>query len=371
MKERSVRKSMLLIAFTLILAWMLWNYQWFWSMIQSGSTVSAPFVVGLAMAFILNILVTFLEKPMAKKLPKLARPLAIVFALVLIAAALLILMVLIIPQIGLSFQMVGQQMPTLWANALSWIADTATHYNLDLSRLETLQIDWVALSNTVVSFFQEHGSDLIGTTVSATSSVFTGLLNFFLGLIFAIYILLQKETLYRQSTRLLRACIPQKWADLFLRWCSVAATIFRSFVSGQLIEAVIIGVLCFVGMAILQFPYAAMISALIGFTALIPIVGAFIGTIVGAFLILMVSPMQALWFVIFLLVLQQLEGNLIYPKVVGKSVGLPGLWVLFAITIGASLGGVMGMLLAVPICSFVYCVLKEFVAYRLDRHSET
>lgn len=371
MKQRSLKQTMLLITFTLALAFLFWNFQWVLGGLKVAGSILAPFTIGLAMAFILNILMDLLEKPLKKAVPKFARPLALVLSLLLIVAVVLVLVFLIVPQIVLSFQMVAEQMPTYWDNALIWIVNMAERLNLDLQSLKSLQIDWVALSNGVVSFFQQYGSNLIGSTVQVTSSIATGFLNFFIGLIFAIYILLQKETLGRQSTRLIRACLPEKFATLLLKYCGTAAVIFRKFVTGQLVEAVIIGALCFLGMAIFGFPYAAMISALVGFTALIPIVGALIGFAVGAFLILMVSPAQAFWFIIFLFVLQQLEGNLIYPKVVGKSIGLPGLWVLFAVTVGGSLGGVMGMLIAVPTCSFLYCVLREFVQHRLDKPAES
>ncbi len=371
MKQRPFKQTLLLITFAISLAFVFYNFHWFLDCLKALGSILAPFSIGLAMAFILNILMDFLERPLSKKLPRLARPLALVFSLISVTAAILVLLFLIVPQIVQSFQMVAEQMPLYWVQLSAWIENTAQLLNLDLNQLESLHIDWVALSNTVVTFFQQYGSDLIGSTVNVTTTIATGLLNFFLGLIFAIYILMQKETLARQTTRLLRAALPQKFVTIFLRHCATAATIFRKFVTGQLVEAVIIGVLCCIGMVIFRFPYAMMISTLIGFTALIPSVGAFIGTSVGAFLILMISPTQAFWFVVFLLVLQQLEGNIIYPKVVGKSVGLPGIWVLFAVTVGAGLGGIVGILFAVPTCSFLYSILRKFVHKRLDKPEET
>ena len=186
----------------------------------------------------------------------------------------------------------------------------------------------------------------------------------FIGLVFAIYILANKETLKRQGSRLIHAWLPQRVGGGLLHVATVCSRIFRSFVAGQVTEAFILGFLCFIGMLLLGLPYAAMIGALVGVSALIPIVGAFIGMFVGIFMILTVSPLKALIFAIFLLVLQQVEGNLIYPKVVGSKMNLPGLWVLAAITIGGELAGPIGMLLGVPTFSALYTLLKEATANR-------
>ena len=182
-----------------------------------------------------------------------------------------------------------------------------------------------------------------------------------LGIVFAIYLLAQKENLGRQTKKSIRAIFGEERAKKIVDFSSLTNSVFTKFVTGQLTEACIIGVLCFIGMLIFGMPYAGIISILVGFTALIPIFGAFIGTGIGAFLILLENPLKAIWFVIFIIVLQQLEGNLIYPRVVGKSVGLPGIWVLAAVTIGGGLFGVMGMLFSVPICSVLYVMFREYV----------
>jgi predicted PurR-regulated permease PerM len=193
--------------------------------------------------------------------------------------------------------------------------------------------------------------------------------NLVLALAFSIYILAQKETIGRQVKKLLRALLPNKAAENLLELSSLTHLSFARFVSGQMTEAVIIGLLCFIGMLIFGFPYAGVISVMVGFTALIPIFGAFIGTGIGAFLILLTNPIQAIWFVIFIIVLQQLEGNLIYPKVVGRSIGLPGIWVLLAVTVGGNAWSLPGMLLAVPLSSVVYTLLRRFVNRRFQKSS--
>ena len=206
---------------------------------------------------------------------------------------------------------------------------------------------------------------LFNTTASVAGSIVTAVMNFVIAFAFSIYILAQKETLKRQSMKVLTAVMKPEKLDKLLNLLRLANKTFTNFITGQLTEAVIIGVLCFIGMTIFRMPYAPAISVLVGFTALIPVFGAFIGTAVGAFLILLVKPIQAVWFVIFIIVLQQFEGNLIYPKVVGKSVGLPGIWVLVAVTVGGNAMGVMGMLISVPLCSVLYAVSREAVNNKL------
>ena len=232
-------------------------------------------------------------------------------------------------------------------------------------------INWTKAVSAVTSYLQEHGASIFNTTIGVTTSVFVGLFNFILGFVFAIYLLMQKEKIGGQFKRLLYAYIKKERVDKFLSVMSLAQNAYSRFVTGQLTEAVIIGVLCFIGMLIFSMPYATLISTLIAFTALIPMIGAFIGTAVGALLILMVDPIKALWFIVFIIVLQQFESNLIYPRVVGKSIGLPGIWVLTAVTIGGSLFGILGILLSVPLCSVIYTLLSNAIEKRLQKKRES
>ena len=226
------------------------------------------------------------------------------------------------------------------------------------------------LKDEVTNYVNENKNEIMQTTVGVATSVFGTITSIVLGIVFAIYILLKKEDLSRQFKKLAKAYLPEKKQKTLEEISSLSNKTFGNFVSGQCLEALIIGILCFIGMLILQIPYAATISVLVGFTALIPVFGAFIGTAVGAFLILMVDPGKALIFIIFIIILQQLEGNLIYPKVVGNSVGLPGIWVMVAVTVGASIAGILGMLLSVPICSILYSIVRTKVNNRIDQKNK-
>ncbi len=200
--------------------------------------------------------------------------------------------------------------------------------------------------------------------MSATMIVINGVMTFFIGFVFAIYILIQKETLGRQCIKVMNAFFPKKVVDKIYNVCSLSHKTFSKFITGQCLEALILGMMFFVSMTIFRLPYALLVGVLIAFTALIPMIGAFIGCAVGAFLILMVNPMQAVFFIILFLVLQQIEGNLIYPHVVGNSVGLPSMWVLFAVTVGGKLMGIVGMLVFIPLMSVLYTLFRELVNKR-------
>lgn len=227
--------------------------------------------------------------------------------------------------------------------------------------LPELSLSADQVKDTITGFLQEKGDSVVNTTLNITTSILSALVNFLLALVFSLYLLAQKETLIAQAKRLLRRILPQKAADRLMRLLSLTNNAFSSFVTGQVTEAFILGTLCCIGMLILRLPYALPVSVIIAALSLIPIFGAWIGAATGAFLIVFQSPIKALTFLIFLLILQQVEGNLIYPKVVGKSVGLPGLWVLAAVTIGGGAFGVLGMLLGVPVCSVVYVLVQDYI----------
>ena len=220
--------------------------------------------------------------------------------------------------------------------------------------------------DSAYNFIIRGDSGLFSTTWGITSSILGIFINIALGMVFSIYILFQKETLGKQMRKLLHAFLSKDTAESILEVGALANDVFSNFIKGQFFEALIIGILCFIGMNILSLPYTMAISALVGFTALIPLIGAFIGTGIGVFLIIMVSPVKAFWFVIFIIVLQQIESNLIYPRVVGTSVGLPEIWVLLAVTVGAASFGILGILVAVPISSVLYSLLRRAVDRRLS-----
>ena len=228
-----------------------------------------------------------------------------------------------------------------------------------------MEFNWDSIIQTAIDFLKNGAGSVLTSTFSVARTVINYLVNFFIGFVFACYILLQKEKLSRQIKKVLYAFLPEKAVQKTLDVASLSYRTFSNFVTGQCLEAVILGTMFFVVMSIFQFPYALLIGVVIAFTALIPIFGAFIGCVIGAFLILVVNPMKALMFIILFLVLQQIEGNLIYPHVVGGSVGLPSIWVLLAVTVGGSLMGVLGMLIFIPLFSVLYALFREFVYKRL------
>ena len=230
-----------------------------------------------------------------------------------------------------------------------------------------IKIDWDKVLNGMVSFFKNGAGSVLGSTFTVAKSIVSGLATFFIAFVFACYILLQKEKLNIQIRKIMYAYLKEEYVEKALDVCSLTYKTFSSFLTGQCVEAVILGAMFVVTMTVFRLPYAMLVGILIAFTALIPIFGAFIGCVVGAFLILMVAPMKALVFVVLFLVLQQIEGNLIYPRVVGSSVGLPSIWVLAAVSIGGSLMGIVGMLVFIPIVSVVYTLFRNNVYWQLKK----
>lgn len=324
---------------------------------------AAPLVAGGVIAYLVNILMSFYERhyfPKTKKqfVHKTRRGVCMSLAFLTLLLIICMVIYLVIPELGASIALlINESLP----KAIDWVTNSETLSELIpadlLERLAT--IDWAKALESVVQFLWSGVGSVVGTVASAISSIFSGTLLVFLGIIFAIYLLGGKENLGNQVKRMLKNYLRESWYNKLLHVLTVLNESFHSYVVGQCMEAVILGMLCAIGMLIFRLPYAAMIGTLIGFTALIPVAGAYIGGVVGVILILTVSPVKALIFLIFLVILQQLEGNLIYPRVVGSSIGLPGIWVLAAVTVGGSLMGVVGMLVGVPIAAAIYRLLRE------------
>jgi len=375
--ERKKTKTILfIITFTILLYLGLQNIGVVAGAVQFLVRLLSPFIIGLCIAFIVNVLMraleervfTFMQRSKRKLVRKMRRPLCLVLSILIILGMIAFLLIMIVPEIQRTVQTIASSMPTYILEAQNWVNSMAEKLGLPWEIVS--DINWSKAVSAVTSYLQEHGASIFNTTIGVTTSVFVGLFNFILGFVFAIYLLMQKEKIGEQFKRLLYAYIKKERVDKFLSVMSLAQNVYSRFVTGQLTEALIIGVLCFIGMLIFSMPYATLISTLIAFTALIPMIGAFIGTAIGALLILMVDPIKALWFVVFIIVLQQFESNLIYPRVVGKSVGLPGIWVLAAVTIGGSLFGIGGILLSVPLCSVLYTLLSNAIENRLRKKRE-
>lgn len=323
-----------------------------------------PLIIGMVMALILNVPMRSMEKYLfarttRPKLKKLRRPLAIVFSFLIVLAIISGISILVIPELTKALSIVATNI----INGIDKLAKMEE--NIDYSSipfgdyLKNQSFDFESIRYEIEQFAKNQGGAIMSTALDKMGSVVGGVVNSLIGVAFSIYMLFHKETLQRQILRLLHAWAPQKIERPVVHIASVFSETFRLFISAQTTEAIILGSLCTLGMVILRLPYAPMIGALVGVTALIPVIGAFIGTIVGAFMIITVDPFKTLIFVIFLLILQQIEGNLIYPKVVGSSIRLPAMWVLAAVAIGGSLGGPLGMLIGVPTTSALYTLLRE------------
>lgn len=329
---------------------------------------AAPLMIGCVVAYLLNILMGAYEQHYFPKWDKkkwvqtTRRPVCMIGAMVTLIAIVALVIGLVLPQFISCIQLLFAEIPP----AMDALLDNQMLMELLPKNWEATlsSIDWQNLFSKLLSYVTAGLGGVMGFTVSAVSGVFSSFVTAFLSIIFAIYLLLGKERLCAQTVRVMRSYVKPAWCRKMAYVLSVCNDSFRSYIVGQCTEAVILGTLCMVGMLILQLPYASMIGALIGLTALIPVAGAYIGAGVGAIMILTVSPVKAVVFLIFIVILQQLEGNLIYPRVVGSSVGLPGLWVLAAVTIGGGISGVFGMLIGVPITAALYRMLREDVNKR-------
>ena len=343
--------------------------QWLYDLVK-------PLLIGTLLAMILSVPLDFIEKHLFRKKQtprkvKARRPVAILLSLLFVIGIFVGIAVLVIPELTGAISIVV----TSITGAMEQLA--ALDSSADLSQiplaqqLSILDIDWLALKTQLENWIQQISTMILDGTANALGGVASSLLDGIVAFVFSIYILANKETLARQISRISRVWLPGKFVNTMSHICSVCADVFRQFIVGQTTEAVILGTLCGIGMGILRIPYAPMVGALVGVTALIPYVGAFLATIVGAFMILTVDPFKALVFVIFLLALQQVEGNLIYPRVVGAKINLPAMWVLAAITVGGNLAGPFGMLLGVPAASAAYALLREATEKREQQLYQT
>lgn len=361
-------RSCLRAAVTIFLLYLA-IYYWAAVMKLLGLVLGAamPLVTGFIIAYVLNILMSFYERYYFRKskssfVKKSKRAVCLIAAILSLVGIVTLLINLVIPELVSCIQLLISDIPpaieALLANEaiIEWMPKDI--YS------ELAAIDWKSYISQFVQFLTSGLGSTVTTLLSAVSSVFSRIVSWLLALIFAIYFLLGKEQFVGQCKRLMNSYIPKKAEQKINYVATVLNDCFHRYIVGQCLEAVILGTLCIIGMLIFRFPYAAMIGTLIGFTALIPVAGAYIGAVVGFIMILTVSPIKAVLFIVFIVVLQQLEGNLIYPKVVGGSLGLPAVWVLAAVTIGGSLMGILGMILGVPIAAAVYRMLREDVKRR-------
>lgn len=331
-----------------------------------------PFIYGGAIAFVLNIPMRGIEEKLfkrwkGKRAEKLKRPLSILFSIVLILLLFTAVVGMIIPQVAETISEIAKKIPAFMEHMTVEIERLARKESVLADwaeKLEAMEIKWDEVLENTVYFLKNGAGSMLGSTFSVAGSIISGVVNIVIGFVFALYILAQKERLADQGRRVLSAYLPARIEEKILEICSLLYKNFTSFITGQCLEAVILGTLFVIFMTVFRMPYALVVGVLIAITALIPIVGAFIGCAVGVFLIMINDPIQALWFLVLFLVLQQIEGNLIYPRVVGSSVGLPSIWVLTAVSVGGGLFGVVGMLVFIPLLSTCYALFKESVNRR-------
>lgn len=373
MKQGNVDKKIVkyfLLAAVLILA--ITRFNVLLEFIKRLWGIVFPLVLGGIMAYILNIIMSKLEKyyfPKSRNrlIQKSKRIVCIFLSFFLIMLIIFLIFRLVIPELINTITMIGHWIPIELAKLQKFLAGYADQIPQLEKWINSLSFDWEATGQKLLQYLTSGVGGILGSTISLVGTIGVGVTNFVIGLIFAIYILANKEKLKRQVMKVTTAYCKPALVNKALGVLKVANETFSSFIVGQCTEAVILGTLCIIGMKICQFPYAPMIGTFIGATALIPVVGAYLGGAVGFLMILTVSPLKAVLFIVFLVVLQQLEGNIIYPRVVGSSIGLPGMWVLAAVTIGGGVAGVGGMLLGVPLAATVYKLLRIDVNRRIPK----
>ena len=368
--KKTVRNLFLVAVGAIAFYWILHETEQFRNLWSAFTGMISPFVLGAAIAFIMNVPVRAIERPLGFiQKDGLRRTAAILLTLVVVVLVIVGVVWLLIPQITETIQLLIPKLTDFFLrmenrilifleenpDLLKWVTETT-----DLQSL-----DWSGLIQKAVTMIKDSVSVIATSAFSAVGGVTSAIVDLVIGLVFALYCLARKEVLARQGRRILYAIFPERFSDEVIRVLRLTNSTFSNFISGQCLEAVILGALFAVCMSIFKMPYVPLISVLIAVTALIPLVGAFVGCFLGAFFILVNDPFQALIFVAMFLVLQQIEGNLIYPKVVGTSIGLPGMWVLVAVTVGGDLMGVAGMLVMIPISSVLYALVREFTNKRI------
>jgi len=373
LNKSNIKKILLIICLSGVFFLALLNLGKVLGVIGNVLSVFMPFIIGLCIAFVTNVLLRPLEKlwdkiPDKKWLRWLKKPkraICIIISELIIFGVIFVLLFMVIPEISDTVKQIADSMPDFFEKAEKWwdgFTELLAEHSIVLPQMD---LDIGEIAGVVTTYISSLDFSLWDTTMNITGAVFGAVFNTVLGFAFSLYVLALKEKLGANITKALNALLPQKKVNSILEVASLSNKTFTNFVTGQLAEAFIIGTLCFVGMLIFNMPYAPAVSVLVGATALIPVFGPFIGTGIGAFLILMESPGKVLWFILFIAILQQLEGNLIYPKVVGKSVGLPGIWVLVVVTVGGGLFGIVGMLVGIPVFTVVYTLIKQSLNKKL------
>ena len=361
----TIKKIRGLIVFTVVVVVAGFNYRRLVDVAAGLMHIAWPFILGAAIAFILNVPMRNIERHLTVfgESGRLRRPVSLVVTILLVTGGLFLVIFVVAPQLVKTFLNLQSSIPVFFAGVRDEAERIFASNPQILEYMNQMEVDWQEVFQNMAAFLKSGAGTMLNTTFSAAVSIVSGVSSFLIGFIFAIYILMQKETLGRQMKKVLEAFLPEPAVGRILDITALTERTFSNFLTGQCVEAVILGTMFFVALTVIRLPYALLIA----FTALIPIFGAFVGLAVGVFLMLMVNSMDALVFTITFFVLQQIEGNLIYPYVVGNSVGLPSIWVLVAVTVGGSMMGIVGMLIFIPLCSVLYALLRDGVNARLGR----
>lgn len=378
LNSKTVKKILLIILLGSCIFTAAQNYDRLFSFIGRILSVASPVITALCIAFVLNVLLTALETKVfrfmddSKKalVRRLKRPLCLVLTFLLAFGLIVLLIAVIIPDIADTFIYLAERLPSFMTEARVWIEDMLEKFNLSQNLIPNIKIDWTAAASGIKDYVLSYSQTIFGSAVNLTTSFASGVYNTIFSIMISAYILACKERIGRFTVRFIDAFVPKKAAKAVYHISSTTYEYFSKFIGGQLTESVILGTLFYIGMTIFRFPNAAVISIFICVTSLVPIVGATVGVIVGFLLILITSPIKAILFILFFVVIQQIEGTFIYPRVVGKSVGLPGVIVVCAVLVGGNIGGILGALTSVPVSAVLYVLLKEAIAKRTAKKEE-
>ena len=378
LNNENMKKIRHLIVFTALIILCFWKYTIVFQAVKFVIGVVFPFILGGAIAFVFNVPMHFIEnrliqekwKEKYKIVRKTARPVSLVLTIIFVIGIVAAVLFGVLPQLTGTIAKLGYSIQTFIPKVQEWANDWFHNNKEVMAYVNQLEFNWDKVIEVAVDWVSIRAGHIVESGVTAVVNIVSWFATFFIAFVFACYMLLQKEKLGVQAKKVLFAFVQKGRAEAAIEVCSLTYRTFSNFLTGQCMEAVILGTMFVIAMSIFKMPYAWLIGILIAFTALIPIFGAFIGCAVGTFLIFMIHPIQALWFIVLFLVLQQIEGNLIYPHVVGNSVGLPSIWVLVAVTIGGSAMGIAGMLIFIPLCSVLYSLLRGMVYARLEKKNQ-
>lgn len=371
----NVKKIMQLITFTILLLVAVMNYQLVFKGIMYLLDLVSPFILGAAMAFVLNVPMRAIEKSLfmgrrtinSRFAQKIKRPCSIVLTLIGVAGVIAIVAYIVIPSLEPAITKIISESPTVITETINYLESKYKQYPKIVELIGDFEVSWAKISESIVSYIQVELPNAFNSTVTIIGNVVSSIMNFVIAFFFSIYILMQKEKLGRQMGMITKALFKEKTSEKMSKIADLTFSTFANFLSGQCLDAMIVGVMFVIALSLFGFPYAMLIGVLIAFTALIPVFGAFVGCGVGCFLILLDSPIKAIWFIVLFLVIQAIDENFFYPNVVGNAVGLPAMWVLMAVTVGGATFGVLGMLVFIPLASVLYALFREFILDKLER----